>query len=94
MLVLYDFDSNSIIVEPMRGRSGPQTLAASKRAITLLTKRGLIPQLRRLDNEASTTLQKFMTSADVHYQLVPLNSTAATLPFRTFERSKINSLPV
>ncbi len=46
MLVLYDYDSNAILVEPMKGKSGPQILAAYKRAIALLTKRGLKPQLQ------------------------------------------------
>jgi hypothetical protein len=37
ILVLYDFDTNAILVEPMKCRSGPQILAAYKRAIALLT---------------------------------------------------------
>jgi hypothetical protein len=71
MLVLYDYDSNGIPVEPMKSKSVPEILAAYKRAHALLTQRGLKPQKLKLDNEASAALQKFTTSVDVAHQLFP-----------------------
>jgi hypothetical protein len=71
MLVLYDYDSNAILVEPMKNRSGPQILAAYKLVIDLLTRQGLKLQLQRLDNKASTALKQFMTSVDVDSHLAP-----------------------
>ena len=71
ILVVYDYDSNMIFAEPMKTRSGPDHLAAYKRIHTILTSRGLRPQLQRLDNEASNELKQFLTENKVDFQLVP-----------------------
>ena len=71
MLVIYDYDSNFIHVEPMPSKSGPSILAAYASAHALLTSRGLKPALQRLDNEASEALQTFMAEANVDFQLAP-----------------------
>jgi hypothetical protein len=52
MLILYDEDSNAILVESMKSQSSPQILAAYKRAIVLLTERNVKPRLQKLDSEA------------------------------------------
>jgi hypothetical protein len=59
--MVYDYDSNYMHAEPMKSRAGPEILDAYQRAIAMLTKRGLKPQLQSLDNEASTALQQYMT---------------------------------
>ncbi|KAI2490331.1 hypothetical protein MHU86_24250 [Fragilaria crotonensis] len=95
MLVIYDFDSNYIHVEAMRSKSGPEILAAYTRAHTLLTSRGLKPQLQRLDNEASTALKSFMTNHEVDFQLVPPHvhrRNAAERAIRTFKNHFIAGL--
>ena len=69
MLVVYDYDSNFIHVEPMPNKSGPAILAAYERAHKLLCSRGLKPVLQRLDNEASEALQSYMTDEGVDFQL-------------------------
>ena len=60
LLVIYDYDSNYIHVEPMTSKSGPAILAAYAKVHALLSSRGLKPALQRLDNEASSALQSFM----------------------------------
>ena len=95
MLILYDYDSNFIHVEPMPNRSGASILAAYKRAHTMFSSRGLRPQLQRLDNEASHALQEFMTEQDVDYQLAPPHihrSNAAERAIRTFKNHFIAGL--
>ena len=92
MLVVYDYDSNFIHVEAMQSKSGPDILAAYKRAHSLLTSRGLRPQLQRLDNEASTLLQQFMHSEKVDFQLAPPHvhrRNAAERAIRTFKNHLI-----
>jgi hypothetical protein len=71
LLIVYDFDSNYIFAEPMKSRTGAEHLAAYKRVHTLLSSRGLKPQLQKLDNEASTELLQFMQGKGFDYQLVP-----------------------
>jgi hypothetical protein len=95
MLVLYDYDSNAILVEHMKNRSGPQILAAYKLVIDLLTRQGLKLQLQRLDNEASTALKQFMTSVDVDSHLAPPHvhrRKVAERAIRTFKSHFITCL--
>ena len=95
MLVVYDYDSNFIHVEAMASKSGPDILAAYKRAHTLLSSRSLRPQLQRLDNEASTALQQYMHSEHVDFQLAPPHvhrRNAAEKAIRTFKNHLIAGL--
>ena len=96
MLVVYDYDSNFIHVKAMTSKSGPDILAAYKRAHALvLTSRGLRPRLQRLDNEASKALQQFMHSAGVDFQLAPPHvhrQNAAERAIRTFKNHLIAGL--
>lgn len=95
LFVLYDYDSNYIHVEPMKGKSGPEILAAYQRAFKVLCAAGLRPQLQRLDNEASETLKQFMTDENVDFQLVPPGvhrRNAAERAIRTFKNHFIAGL--
>ena len=65
VLVVYHYDSNSILVEPMRSRTGPCILEAFKVIYTLLIAAGLRPQLHRLDNECSAALKTFLKEEQV-----------------------------
>jgi hypothetical protein len=71
MLVLYDYDSNSIHVEPMHSRIKGQHLAAYQHAIALFTPHGLQPKLQKLDNKAPGLLQQHMEAANIDYKFVP-----------------------
>jgi hypothetical protein len=71
LLIIYDYDSNGILAQPMRTWTGSCILAAYKVLHECLVAAGLQPQLQWSDNEASQSLKQFMTSAGIHYQLVP-----------------------
>jgi hypothetical protein len=95
LLIVYDFDSNCIFAEPMKSRTGAEHLAAYKRVHTLLSSRGLNPQLQKLDNEASTELLQFMQDKGIDYQLVPPHMhrrNAAERAIRTFKNHFIATL--
>ena len=95
MLVFYEYDSNFIHVEPMKNKTGPEILAAYKRAHDLFASRGLKPQLQRLDNEASRALKTYMTEQEVDFQLVPPHAhrrNAAERAIRTFKNHVIAGL--
>jgi hypothetical protein len=95
ILMVYDYDSNYIHAEPMKSRAGPDILDAYQRAIALLTKRGLRPQLQRLDNEASTALQEYMMEQQIDFQLAPPHvhrRNAAERAIRTFKNHFIAGL--
>jgi hypothetical protein len=61
VLVLYDYDSNAILAEPLKNRTGTEIHRAYKKH----------PKLQQLDNECSTLLKKFMTHKNVDFQLGP-----------------------
>ena len=71
IFVLYDYDSNAILVRPLHNRSAHEIHRVFTSVHTYLVTRGLRPRLHTLDNEASTILKEFLTAENVEYQLVP-----------------------
>ena len=93
MMVVYDCDSNSILAEPMKSRSGTEMRRAYQTIFEYLSKRGFRPKLQRLDNEVSRELKEFMEEKDVDFQLTPTHShTAEMRPNEPFEPLRIISL--
>jgi hypothetical protein len=72
-MILYDYDSNAILAEALRNRTGPEILRAYKKIHQTLLVRGHCPKLQCLDNEASNIYKKIMHEQDVDFQLVPPN---------------------
>jgi hypothetical protein len=71
MLILYDYDSNSILSAPMKNRGDKEMVRAFDLLIQSLILRGLKPLLQRLDNEASLALRNYLTKKGITYQLAP-----------------------
>jgi hypothetical protein len=71
IMVVYDYDSNAILTEPLTSRTEMELLRAYTKLHTFLTKRGLKPVLQKLDNKAPGKLQMFIRQNDVSFQLVP-----------------------
>ena len=71
ILVVYKYDSNAIIVRPLRNRIAPEIKRVFQSVVHYLNARGLRPRLHILDNEASTILHDYLRSEEVEYQLVP-----------------------
>ena len=95
IFVLYDYDSNAILVEPMKSRSDADMEKAYNKLYDYLTDRGLKPKFNVMDNEASTTIKKLLTQRDTKFQLVePHNHrvNAAERAIRTFKNQFIAGL--
>jgi hypothetical protein len=96
VLVVYDYDSNAILAEPMRNRTDAEMLRAYGVILNRLIARGLKPKLQRLDNEASTALKSYLQDEmDIKYQLVPPHvhrRNAAERAIRTFKNHFISGL--
>ena len=95
LMILYDFDSNAILVAPMKNRQAASIVAAYKVLHTRLCAAGFRPSLQRLDNECSQALKDFMTTEHVDYQLVPPGvhrRNAAERAIRTFQNHFIAGL--
>ena len=88
VMVAYDYDSNAILVRPLRNRTGSHLLATMRNIYEFLAQRGLQPSLHILDNEASHDLKKFITSKNTAYQLAPPHThrrNAAERAIRTWK---------
>jgi hypothetical protein len=88
ILVLYDYDGNSIQAEPMKNRSDAEAIRAYSRIYDELTAKGLKPKFQTMDNEASTALKHFLHSKDIRFQLVPPHvhhQNAAERAIQTFK---------
>jgi hypothetical protein len=76
LLILYDFDSNAILAEPMKARSDDEALRAYAAIYKTLTYKGCKPRLNILDNEASRAIKHAITTSGTTYQLVDPTITA------------------
>ena len=95
LLVLYDYDSNCILAEPMKTRTAKSILTAFQTVHAKLCKAGLRPKLQRLDNECSAILKEFLSAEDIDFQLVPPHvhrRNAAERAIRTFKNHFIAGL--
>ena len=70
-MVLYDYDSNNILVKPMNSRTAAEHKCAYKVVFNHLTSRGLRPKLHKLDNEASVMIKDFLIDNGVDFQSTP-----------------------
>ena len=59
--ILYAYDSNAILAEPIKSRTGTDILRAYNKMHTYLTKRGFKPRTHLLDNEAAQIMRGFDT---------------------------------
>ena len=70
-MVIYDYDSNNILVESMMSRTAAEHTRAYKIIYEYLVSRGCQPKLKKLDNEASASLKHYLAEKGVEFQLTP-----------------------
>jgi hypothetical protein len=70
MLILYDYNGNAILVEPMKSWNDVEALRAYDKLYTILTNRGLTPMLNILNNESSTAHKRQIHKSGAQHQLV------------------------
>jgi hypothetical protein len=71
IMVLYEYDSNVILAEPIKNIKAAELIRAFQVMETKLTARGLQPKLTRLGNEASQLLKSYLHDKNITFQLVP-----------------------
>jgi hypothetical protein len=71
IMLLYDYDSNAILAQPIKDCTAPELLKAFQVMEQELVARGLKPKLMKLDNEASKLLKYYLHQQDITFQLVP-----------------------
>jgi hypothetical protein len=71
IMILYEYDSNAILAQPIKDRTAPDLLKAFQFMEQELMARGLKPKLMKLYNEASKLLKDYLHQQDITFQLVP-----------------------
>ena len=71
ILVVYDYDSNSILMEPMKNHSDTEMVWAHTTIFNHLQHAGFHHIIQCLDNEASTASKTWMHGCNIQFQLVP-----------------------
>jgi hypothetical protein len=71
ILVMYHYDTNAILVVPLKTRHGNEILRGYTKLYHHLNERGFRPTTHWLDNDASNALKSFNRTQDIEYQLVP-----------------------
>jgi len=74
VMVLYDYDSNSILSKPLKTRQASEITNAWTKLHSRLQLNGYAPALHILDNECSEELKKTFRKHDVDFQRVPPHS--------------------
>jgi hypothetical protein len=95
IMILYDYDSNAILAQPIKDRTAPELLRTFQVMEQELVARGLKPKLMKLDNEASTLLKMYLHQQNITFQLVPPYShrrNAAERAIRSFKDHLIAGL--
>jgi hypothetical protein len=70
IMVLYEYDGNAIMVEPIKNNKAAKVLPSFQVMEQKLTSRGLKPKLMILDNEASKLLKDYLHDQHINFQLV------------------------
>ena len=95
VMLLYDYDSNAILVEGISSRGQSELLRAYQTLHGRLVHAGLRPKMQRLDNEASLLYKKFLQSQGIDFQLTPASvhrRNAAERAIRTWKNHFISGL--
>ena len=88
LLVVYDYDSNAILVEPLKNRTASVITKAWEKIHTTFKNRGVAPNLYILDNEISGDFKDALKKNTVQFQLTPPHMhrrNAAERAIRTFK---------
>ena len=71
MMVLFDVDSSSTWVEPMKNRTEGELILARQRGLARMRLQGIIPTHQILDNEISAAYRSEIAATGMTHQLVP-----------------------
>ena len=95
LLLLYDYDSNAILVETLKNRKAETIVVAWKKLTNILERQGVQPKYFLMDNEVSTDLKSALHDGNYHLQLVPPENhrkNAAERGIQTFKNHFLSGL--
>ena len=88
VFVLYEYDSNYIMITPIQDKKKTTTIEAYKKQLNTLKICGLKPKLQKLDNKVSQLLLEYINDENIDYQLVPPHMHQRNLAERAIQTFK------
>ena len=88
LVVIYDYDTNAIVFEPIKTRQSKEVFNAFKKCDNKISHNNIAPKFFVLDNEAAADLKLGIVKNNQSYQVVPPNQhrrNAAEKAIRTFK---------
>jgi hypothetical protein len=70
-LVLYDYDTNNILTEPIKSRRDQEMVRAYNKLVQELVDHGFKPRLQRLNKECSNVLRSLLNQHEIQFQSAP-----------------------
>ena len=92
-MVMYYYDSNSILAEPIRNRQTTTIHDAFLNIHKVVKSRGSAPKFYIIDNECSSDLKEAMKKYEIYFQLAPLHmhrQNSAGRSIRTYKNHFIS----
>ena len=74
MLITHCYESNAILVRPLRSRKGSELSETEQETRKCLAERGYKPNYQILDNKNPSTLKECFKQAKITFQLAPLRA--------------------
>ena len=71
IMVLFELDSNNILVKPMKSRSAGNLILAYQTLVDRLKEKDIHPAMHLLNNECSAEMKTTIQHNEMKYQLVP-----------------------
>ena len=67
MFIIYYYDSNAILEEPMNSRKCGEIIRAYRNVFLHIYRRGILPKIQRLDNKCSHILKDEMYEIQIDW---------------------------
>jgi hypothetical protein len=93
VLVLYDFDSNSILAVPIKNRRKHSLVRGYQQCLVELTRAGIKPILHRVDNEISNDMIAEIEQKSMAYHISAPGDHRLNFAKGRFKPSKFTSYP-
>ena len=88
LLIAYDYDSNNILLRPIKNMTAEALTEAIAEVHHTLTLGGCKPKFHRLDNECPTKVKEYFERREVKYQLAPPNDHRTNAAERAIRTAK------
>ena len=92
VMVLYDYDNNVILAEPLKINTTSELVRSQTRLRQYLLDRGLKPKALHIDNDCPEAFQRFFIANNIYFQLCPPNYHRTNQSDKAIDTCKLHFL--